>query len=176
MTNAHRLRGLATVAVLAVVLGAVLSGCAAQEPSAAPTTNPSPSIRIPAPPKGLNAEGVAAWERWKEQGLTDYTYLLSVGCFCPALMGVPVTVKGSSVIDVDGKRYDADRSVIGFADTQPTIDGLFVELGQALEDADDVTVKYDKTTGVPSSIAIDWIKNAVDDEISYSADNVKPVS
>ncbi len=175
MTNAHRLHGWATVVVLGAVLGAVLSGCAAQQPSAGPTTSPSPSIRIPAPPKGLDAEGVAAWERWKQQGLTDYTYRLTVGCFCPALMGVPVAVKDSSVTEVDGKRYDADRSVTGFANTQPTIDGLFVELGQALEDADDVTVKYDKTTGVPSSVAIDWIKNAVDDEMSYSADGVEPV-
>jgi hypothetical protein len=38
-------------------------------------------------------------------------------------------------------------------------------------DADEVLVTYDATYGFPTSISIDQIKEAVDDEISYQVEN-----
>ena len=51
-----------------------------------------------------------------------------------------------------------------------TIDKLFSELEADLGGkAEEVTVTYDATYGFPTSVNIDFIKNAVDDELYLSA-------
>ena len=52
-----------------------------------------------------------------------------------------------------------------------TIDRLFATLAKAQADADEVKVTYDPTYGFPQSIAIDNVKDATDDEISYEVTN-----
>ncbi|HMB89921.1 MAG TPA: DUF6174 domain-containing protein, partial [Rhodothermales bacterium] len=54
-----------------------------------------------------------------------------------------------------------------------TIDGLFEVLQRALKEADDVEVDYDAQYGFPTRIAIDYYKNAVDDEVSYRATDLQ---
>jgi hypothetical protein len=53
-----------------------------------------------------------------------------------------------------------------------TVEGLFAQLDSSQNgDADEVLVTYDATYGFPTSISIDQIKEAVDDEISYQVEN-----
>ena len=58
----------------------------------------------------------------------------------------------------------------------PTIDELFDFVEQAIdEDADELIVAYDQEFFFPTLISIDWIKMAIDDEISHTASNLTSV-
>ena len=52
-----------------------------------------------------------------------------------------------------------------------TIDDLFEQLKSAQAEAEEVSVVYDTTYGYPSSIAIDHIKEAVDDEMYITVES-----
>lgn len=153
---------------------AVLTGCGE---SAGPegTATPSPSDTASEAPVGLDREGVAAWNRWQEQALGSYTYTLTVGCFCPALLGVEVVVRDGEVVRLDGKPYDPAATVPGFDGRPPTVDHLFDVLAQDQQSADEVTTRYDEVTGVPISIEVDHMANAIDDEISYRVERLQPL-
>jgi hypothetical protein len=155
--------------VLAVALA--LAGCDATKVSDLPS-NPKGLVSPTGPPAGLDAEGVSAWTLWQEQGLADYSYRLSVLCFCDHVRKAPVEVKAGKVVRFEGRPLVPDQQVTGFGKKQPTINALFVELGQAQDDADEVTVEYDSETGVPTRISVDWFTDSLDDEISYSATQV----
>ncbi len=158
----------------ATTLALVFTGCDTTTISHLPD-EPKALASPTEPPDGLDAEGVTAWTLWQEQGWRDYSYRLSVLCFCDSVMKAPVKVKDNHVVTVNGKPLAPDQPVTGFGNTaQPTINVLFAVLGMALEDADEVSVEYDSETGVPTSINVDWISHAIDDEISYSATQVTP--
>ena len=127
---------------------------------------------VPAPPPGLDTEGAAAWTTWQRLGVDDYRYRLTVGCFCLGVDG-PVEVSGGEVTRVEGKRYDGE-SLTGFPDGDPTVDEVFRQLSRALRHADQVEVTYDPRTGVPKTIEVDWMTNAIDDEISYRVTDLEP--
>jgi hypothetical protein len=58
--------------------------------------------------------------------------------------------------------------------TLPTIEVLFDKVQQAINDrVYALTVVYNAQTGYPESIAIDNIKNLIDDEITYLASNLQ---
>ena len=51
----------------------------------------------------------------------------------------------------------------------PTIDGLFDVVETVLKDgADDLEVRWHEDLGYPKTINIDYIQNAIDDEVSFS--------
>ncbi|MFL6069846.1 MAG: DUF6174 domain-containing protein [Actinomycetes bacterium] len=80
------------------------------------------------------------------------------------------------VTGVRGEPYESPGKrggITGFDAVDPTIDGLFVELGRAMKGADQVDVTYDAETGVPTQINVDWIRNAIDDEIGYAVTNFR---
>ena len=110
--------------------------------------------------------------QWEQQGLSKYEYTLNVGCFCPYVGPVRIDVRADSV-------YRATLADTGLEIADPdsfniiTIDGLFEVLQRALKEADDVEVDYDAQYGFPTRIAIDYYKNAVDDEVSYRATDLQ---
>ena len=58
----------------------------------------------------------------------------------------------------------------GASDDGNFLDGLFDEIQSAIDSsADEISVTYDALTGFPSSVGIDYILEALDDEISYTA-------
>lgn len=157
--------------ILAVSVALIVAGCTAGgSPAAEPTPTASPpTIEAPA---GLDDEASEAWNRWQQLGWDDYTYRLTVGCFCPAVMRVPVQVTGGDVVRFDDRPYNDQRPITGFESEQPTIDALFEIVAEAQNSADEVTVTYDEVTGAPTKVFVDWIENAIDDEISYAATTV----
>ena len=162
--------GLRAVSVAALALVLSLTGCA--DSSVQPDDPDAESTsQGPAPPEGLDASALRAWEQWQQADLDDYTYRLSVECFCPTVHG-DVRVSDDRVVAIAGQPYRG-QTVIGF-DEAPTIEGLFGELAHALSKADDVTVAYDADIGVPTVIRVDWIEHAIDDEIRYAASVPKP--
>jgi hypothetical protein len=107
--------------------------------------------------------------KWQDKAVGDYTYRISIGCFCPYMGQMPLTVvvhdgKAVSMKTADGSNPAQNAESYRQVDT---IDKLFGILAGAQASADEVKVSYDPTYGYPQSIAIDYIKNAVDDETSY---------
>lgn len=110
---------------------------------------------------------------WQKQDISHYRYQLSILCFCPFAGQMPLTIEVSdgqaiSITTADGSEPGPNSLSYEQVDT---IDKLFATLAKAQAEADDVKVTYDPTHGFPTSIAIDNIKDATDDEISYEVTN-----
>lgn len=110
-------------------------------------------------------------EIWEAQGISDYTFLLRYSCYCADETTTPVqvTVTGGEVVDAVYAE-DADGILAGDPVGEEygalSIDGLFDFLEEAYEEADLVGVEYDDSLGYPTAGWIDYIEEAVDDEVS----------
>lgn len=115
-------------------------------------------------------------EKWNAQGIGHYRFELTVSCFCAFMdiMPVAVEVKGGKVVSMTG----ADGQPVSgesrqYFDEAATVEGLFALAAKNLKEAEQVEVKYDAAYGFPTSIVVDMIKLAVDDEISYYVGSFK---
>ena len=85
-------------------------------------------------------------------------------------MPLTIEVKGGEVVSItraDGTVVDSSNPSYETYQTYGTIDSLFSKLKTDIAgEADEVVMTYDATYGFPTSIAIDYIKEAVDDELS----------
>jgi hypothetical protein len=110
-------------------------------------------------------------EKWDSQAVSHYRFNLSIGCFCPyhEIMPLTVEVKDGQVVsltDVNGQPVREEFRA-NFEEAA-TVERLFAIAEEAASGgADEIKVEYDATYGFPSSISIDYIKEAMDDEISY---------
>jgi len=91
---------------------------------------------------------------------------------------MPLTIevtdgKVVSMISADGKTLDLADSSYGEFISYATIDKVFTETQSALDKADEVKITYDPKYGFPSTVMIDFIKNALDDELSIYVENFK---
>ena len=113
-------------------------------------------------------------EKWNASGISHYRFELTISCFCPFFEVNPVTVevldgKIVSMTGADGQPLpDNFRSEF---DRAGTVDLLFAIAEENLASADQISVTYDAMYDFPSSIVIDQIKLAMDDEISYYVEN-----
>ena len=113
-------------------------------------------------------------KKWNDANITHYRFELNISCFCAFRDQMPlkVEVQNGEIVSITA----SDGSVITKSDPRyenfsqhATIDRLFAELkADQSGKADEVTVKYDATYGYPTEINIDFIKNAVDDELYLS--------
>ncbi|HEY7768016.1 DUF6174 domain-containing protein [Longimicrobium sp.] len=104
---------------------------------------------------------------WNAQGIDDYRMIVSVSA------GM---IAGSATIEVrDGVPVSVQRTE-GGPQTLPlsafarydTVEELFAVLEQAFENgSDEIEALYDSTLGVPLSVAIDPMKNAIDEEHGF---------
>lgn len=114
---------------------------------------------------------------WQNSGITHYRLALNVGCFCAFRDQMPITVEVQNG-EVISMTYP-DGTLIATTDPNyetfskhATIDRIFSELEAGLKgDADEVTVTYDSVHGFPNNIYFDYIKAAMDDELSLSISN-----
>ena len=104
-------------------------------------------------------------------GPDDYAFTLTVGCFCPYVGPLRITVENSEVVDVrqldpvDGGPENVQPWIEEQAMTLEELDAL---VDRARREADKVEVEYDPTYGFPTDVSIDWYRDAVDDEIGYT--------
>lgn len=110
--------------------------------------------------------------KWEAAGPASYTYRLQRTCFCilEDVQPVRITVQSGAVTAVTsattGDALPPDEAAL----FQITIDSLFNWVETAAGGAADaVTAEYDATLGYPRMVSIDYVKNAVDDEIAFSA-------
>ena len=113
-------------------------------------------------------------DKWTAQGISHYRFNLTISCFCPFFEVNPVTVEVLdgrivSMTGADGQPLPENfRSEF---DRAGTVDLLFAIAENSLANADQAEVTYDAVYGFPSSIIVDWIELAMDDEISYYVEN-----
>ena len=114
---------------------------------------------------------------WNALEIKNYDFVYQVSCFCAFTGPNPakVSVRGGVVVKIAAD----SASFLGTlppASTYPTIDSLFMILEAAQKRTPSgVTVEFDRTYHYPTKIAIDPIKNAIDDEIAYTIRSFTPV-
>ncbi|HFD11310.1 MAG TPA: hypothetical protein ENJ32_02400 [Crenotrichaceae bacterium] len=125
-------------------------------------------------------------QKWEQLSINDYSITVQKSCFCLNTDTFPIqfTVENNLVTQ---SRYDCSN--LRFFREEPlceatpesrlnqTVGSLFKIVDDAIKQkADKITVEYDQTYGFPTSIAIDFIELAVDDEVNYQITNYKPAN
>ena len=113
---------------------------------------------------------------WDALDIQNYDFVYEESCFCAFTAPNPVT------LSVRDGAVTAATPVGSFLGTMPplnsfpTIDSVFAILERAQKNSPGgVTVEFDPTYHYPTRIAVDPIKNAVDDEVTYTVGSFKPV-
>jgi len=110
-----------------------------------------------------------AHETWQDAKISHYRFNVFVSCFCVFNEDMPliIEVKDGEVVSMEfksGKEIDAAN--LEYFQRFATVDKLFDEIEKDQNgEADKVTVEYDATYGFPTRIDIDFIEQAVDDEL-----------
>lgn len=101
--------------------------------------------------------------RWSSARVQDYTVVVQHLCFCGYVRPVRITVRSGAIVSsVDAETGEPVPSYATVRD----IAALFTLIRKAIDDgADRLEVTYDSQLGYPTFINIDYIKNAVDDEL-----------
>jgi hypothetical protein len=111
-------------------------------------------------------------QKWQDSAVLHYRFSLFVGCFCVFSQDMPlnIEVKDGKVVSMEYQSGKAiDEGSRDLFRRYEIIDQIFVELEKDLNgEADEVTVAYDSTYGFPAQVNIDFIKNAVDDEVTLN--------
>ena len=147
---------------MAILLTAC-SGLATEIPTDSPTEIPTD---VPGGDLG-NLE--SARRQWQEAGISHYRFNLNMVCFCAFAENMPlvVEVQDGNVVSMEYQNgNEIDPASLEFFQRYETIDRIFAELEKAMDgEADEVTVSYDDTYGFPEQVDIDFIKEAIDDEL-----------
>jgi hypothetical protein len=131
---------------------AALAGCSDQGPDA-----------------GLREEIERNRDRWVALQPTSYEYEVEVLCFCGVEARGPVTVSVQDGVVVARTYTDTGQPVSStFEDSFPSVAGLHEILLDAVDGgAFSVDVTWQETTGIPLQFRIDFVENAVDEELEY---------
>lgn len=112
-------------------------------------------------------------EKWQDANISHYRYNLHLSCFCVFVENMPlvIEVQDGEVVSMEfenGAEIDpAIRQEL--FDKYATIDRIFAELEAGLNGAaDKVTIEYDATYGFPTKADIDFVEEAIDDELYLS--------
>ena len=111
--------------------------------------------------------------KWSGANISHYRYQLFIGCFCPFGGDMPLTieVKDGEVVSMtrsDGTAVNSTDPSYDIFESYATIDRVFLKLeADQSGDADEVIATFDSNYGFPANVAVDNIKEAIDDEISY---------
>ena len=114
---------------------------------------------------------------WVALATNSYSFVYRRSCFCPPPdnQSVRIVVFEDQVVSVTatstGEEIDGTD-----LESWPTINALFDYVERAIDEgADELTVEYHAEWFYPTLISIDWLRDAVDDEISHTASGLTPV-
>lgn len=144
------------VPVLSLVV--VASGCDA-------ITGPSETDRL--------SEAVSKWEA---AAFSAYEFDMIRGCYCGYPdAGHKITVRVVDDAVVQAWYTDTDQLVEETHLAQiPTIRALFILIASAItQEAHRLDVSYHPLHGAPTSISVDYVKNAIDDELGITVLEVR---
>lgn len=129
----------------------------------------------------------ASLKKWLNKKQQNYTFTLQRSCHCLPEYTTPmiVTVQDGKVIsafteslkvDLKADGSEADPVMIDVTDRAMTIDQLFKEIKQSIDNnAASIDVKYDPRWGYPRSIYIDLDKRMADEELAFTSSDFKPI-
>jgi len=124
---------------------------------------------------GPDNQLAAARARWAEHGPTTYTITVARACEClPEMSGpVIVTVRARAVTS---REYAGTGAPVAspLAEQFPSVEQLFarIEAAQRAHVAQLVVI-YHPALGYPVRVAIDYLAGMVDDEVTYSATDLR---
>jgi hypothetical protein len=134
-------------------------------------------------PTPVDSQQLRAFESalslWQDASVSNYDYSFTRGCFCPEEFVGPyaVTVLENSVVAASFQGTDlfdiAILEIGRYEEIVKTVDGVFAEIELALREADSFTAEYDPVLGYPTSVYIDWVENAADEEVGYTIRNLR---
>ncbi|HEX6270650.1 MAG TPA: DUF6174 domain-containing protein [Anaerolineales bacterium] len=108
-------------------------------------------------------------EKWRDANVSHYRYNLNISCFCVFSQDMPLVIEvmDGKVVSMEyqsGKEIDTTN--LELFERFASIDRIFSEIEADLAGAaDEVTVTYDPTYGFPVDVSIDYVKEAIDDEL-----------
>ena len=117
---------------------------------------------------------------WQEQNIEYYSFEFSKLCFCGGLFNpARIIVKADTIHSVldpetgEPLRDSQTQELVleKYPESFQTIAELFEVIESAREKADELNVEYNQQFGYPEFIEIDYIKEAIDDEVTYRVDN-----
>jgi hypothetical protein len=114
-------------------------------------------------------------EKWQDANISHYRYQLFLSCFCAFNEDMPliIEVQDGEVVSMEFQSgNEIDPSLLELFDKYATIDGIFSELEADINGAaDKVIVEYDPTYGFPTKADIDFVEEAIDDELYLTLSN-----
>lgn len=111
-------------------------------------------------------------EAWNDFQDGTYAFVLTRGCFCWPSGDFDVQVVNGEITSAYS-RFEGVYLPAEQIEWLETIDRMFELIEQAEREADMLEVEY-SDDGFPTSISIDWIREAVDDEMFLLVQNVRP--
>jgi hypothetical protein len=119
--------------------------------------------------------------KWEARNIDHYRFTVAVSCFCPfANVEVTYEVQNGQVVNQSVQSSSDnpvdEAQVRDFYQSYNTIEKVFDYVGEAVRDADETTIEYNQNFGFPTDVSVDWIKQAVDDEIYLTITNFEPLS
>ncbi|MFQ5639828.1 MAG: DUF6174 domain-containing protein [bacterium] len=113
---------------------------------------------------------------WESQNINSYHYQFSRSCFCvPGFLSGSVYVRGDTVYKVENPQGNLTPLAEFDIKEFKSVEQLFALIAEAEDQgAAEILVSYHADLGHPEEISIDYIKEALDDEISYSAGDIVP--
>ena len=111
----------------------------------------------------------AARARWAQTDASNYVFEFQRSCFCAPDFVRPVRIEVLDGVVNSAVYVDTEEPIPLPLTSVPTIDDLFDEIGDALEGtAFSVIADYDADMGYPTNVEIDYIENAIDDEMAFT--------
>jgi hypothetical protein len=124
-------------------------------------------------PARRTSDLAAARRRWQAQNLHTYAFTLQRSCFCVNTHRLYVAVLSDSVAEV----LDLDTGMMLDRQLGETVEGLFSFIQSAIDrPAYRIETTYDAAKGFPSMIVYDGSAQIADDEITYLASDVHPIT
>ncbi len=110
----------------------------------------------------------AARARWALTNADNYLFEFRRSCFCAPDFVRPVRIEILDGIVSSAVYVDTEEPISLPLTSVPTIDDLFDEIQDAMDRlAFSVIADYDANMGYPTSVSIDYIENAIDDEMAF---------
>lgn len=119
---------------------------------------------------------------WQQQGIESYSFEFRKLCYCGGLFNPATIVVAADTVhavldpETGEPLRDPQTNELVFpkySESFQTIDELFEVIESARKKADKLKVEYNQKLGYPETIEIDYIKEAIDDEVTYKVDNFK---
>jgi hypothetical protein len=115
--------------------------------------------------------------QWEAQGLEDYRFVARRVCFCGGEFTTPVVVEVRGGEVVSRTYQDSGQPVsTTYEGLWPAVEGVFDIIQDAIDrEAHRIEVEYDPELRHPTSIGIDFLEHAVDEELGINVSDLAPL-